>query len=500
MQKTVAILTFFLFFVITVMLPDVASAQSKKNTIVNQTTENVSVVYSTWRSATNDIPEGYLTRGHISLKPDKSVELTGWKNDVYFQILQDGEAIKPTAATETFRFWVYLKGGFSVVSPRMDGPVLRDELTYTKPTGITFTHEDGFLRYPNGSVVTVDSSWVSVSEAGEMDPEPPVSTASDLRITEIMVDTGVGLPQWIELTNVSGKEVNLDGWTLMIMNSDVFPSVSINLSGRLGVGVGVNRGGTMGKSLLLVGGTARSNLAPSARIVDISSQVAQQIGGRSIFISPEGFIALLISPTDGMGDTAGNLEDGWELPMSESSLRRSSLIRREMFNGRATKGTDADGWVLASDTGLYLSGPETWYGSPRDDGTPGYDAGGPLPVELSHFRPVRDKATGAVMITWATQSELNNAGFFIKRSQQRESEFKIINATMIPGAGTTSEKQFYTYTDTTAHPILLYYYQIEDVSLDGQRQMLTRAIRLKGHIGAADKLTSTWGELKTSNE
>ena len=55
------------------------------------------------------------------------------------------------------------------------------------------------------------------------------------------------------------------------------------------------------------------------------------------------------------------------------------------------------------------------------------------------------------------------------------------------GAGTTSEKQFYTYTDTTAQPNVVYYYQIEDVSLDGNRQTLTRGIRLKGHIGAAGK-------------
>ena len=131
-------------------------------------------------------------------------------------------------------------------------------------------------------------------------------------------------------------------------------------------------------------------------------------------------------------------------------------------------------------------------------GTPGYRSGGPLPVELSHFRPARDKETGAVVITWLTQSELNNAGFFIKRSQQRDGEFKIINAAMIQGAGTTSEKQFYTFTDTTAQPNVVYYYQIEDVSLDGNRQTLTNGTRLKGHIGAAGKLTTLWGDLKTS--
>ena len=104
------------------------------------------------------------------------------------------------------------------------------------------------------------------------------------------------------------------------------------------------------------------------------------------------------------------------------------------------------------------------------------------------------------MITWSTQSELNNAGFFIKRSQQRDGQFVVVNPTMIPGAGTTSEKQSYTYTDTTAQPNVVYYYQIEDVSLDGNRQTLTRGIHLKGHVSVAGKAVRMWGDLKTSNE
>ncbi|MCY3722086.1 MAG: hypothetical protein OXG97_07680 [Candidatus Poribacteria bacterium] len=346
-------------------------------------------------------------------------------------------------------------------------------------------------------------------------PEPapvvtPVAMKDDIMITEIMVDTGSGrLPQWLELTNVSGAEVSLAGWSVEIENAagdaDVIAAkVEINLSGTLGIGGGEGAGGTMGKSLLLVGGTARSssNLADSDRVVDISSQVVQR--GRYTFLSSIGFKITLVPPqTTGIlqyGDMAGNLgaAAAWDIPMDDAG--RSSLIRREMLaDGMATMGTDANGWVLASDTPL-VSGPPTWYGSDEDAGTPGYDAGGPLPVELSHFRPARDKATGAVVITWSTQSELNNAGFFIKRSNQSDGEFKVINATMIAGAGTTSEKQSYTYTDTTAQPNIVYYYQIEDVSLDGQRQTLTRAYRLKGHIGAAGKATTTWGELKSSRE
>ena len=366
------------------------------------------------------------------------------------------------------------------------------------------TAEGSRIGTPGAAPVTLTAP--PVVEVPVVTPPASVATADDIMITEIMVDNGGGrLPQWIELTNVSGAEVSLAGWSLAITNSDadddvVGTSVSIDLSGTLGVGGGEDAGGTLGKSLLLVAGNARSssNLDGSDRVVDISSDVGET--GRYTLISTMAFMIALIPPQETgvleYGDVAGNLGEGWELPVSDGG--RSSLIRREADAlGTATLGTAANGWVLASDTAL-VSGPATWYGSDEDAGTPGYDAGGPLPVSLSHFRPARDKDTGAAVITWSTQSELNNAGFFIKRSQQRDGQFKVINAAMIQGAGTTSEKQFYTYTDTTAQPNVVYYYQIEDVSLDGNRQTLTNGIRLKGHIGAAGKLTTLWGDLKTS--
>ena len=264
---------------------------------------------------------------------------------------------------------------------------------------------------PGASKVTL------ATPAPEPTPAPvvPVAAASDIKITEIMVDTSNGrLPQWIELTNVSGAEVSLAGWSVQISNSPadadaIGSSVSINLSGTLGVGGGTNAGGTMGKSLLLVSRDARSssNLSGSARVVDVSSQTGGK--GNYKLISDMAFLVALIPPQKTgvlvRGDTAGNLGAAvaWDIETDETG--RSSLIRREMdAAGMATMGTAANGWVLASSTSL-VSGPATWYGSDEDAGTPGYDAGGPLPVELSHFRPARDKATGQVVITWSTQSE-----------------------------------------------------------------------------------------------
>ena len=50
---------------------------------------------------------------------------------------------------------------------------------------------------------------------------------------------------------------------------------------------------------------------------------------------------------------------------------------------------------------------------------------------------------------------------------------------MIPGAGTTRERQIYTYIDKTAKPNVIYYYEIECISEDGTRQILRRSL-LKG--------------------
>ena len=346
---------------------------------------------------------------------------------------------------------------------------------------------------------------VEVDEDPEPEPEPmaPVATAGDLMISEIMIANNEGrLPQWIEIANDSAGEVSLEGWVVGIDNDSadenvVAPSIGIKLDG-----VTLDAGHTA----LVVSKTSNRNaglddVAGSGRIVDAQAQINPPSATYSLLSEMAFRISLeppLAGGIAGRGDVVGNLGGGWELPTSEGA--RSSIIRRDMGDAGEILGTDAAGWVLASGTGNAFAYVETYYGAIDDSGTPGYDAGGALPVELSKFGAKRDPLTGQSIITWETQSELNNAGFFIKRSQQKDGKFEIVNPTMIAGAGTTAEKQSYTYTDATADPNIVYYYQIEDVSLDGNRQTLTRAHRLKGHVGAAGKATTTWGELKSSRD
>ena len=119
--------------------------------------------------------------------------------------------------------------------------------------------------------------------------------------------------------------------------------------------------------------------------------------------------------------------------------------------------------------------------------------GEPLPVTLSHFRAERSNA--GVILKWTTESEVDNAGFYIHRSETKDGEFKVVNPTMIQGAGTTGERNEYTWTDTTAKENTVYYYQIEDVSYAGVRKQLA-TVRLRGLVSASGKLATSWGDLK----
>ena len=378
----------------------------------------------------------------------------------------------------------------------------------------------------NGGADNTEASAKAIGEAvtttaAAVDTSVMIPGEGEIYISEIMFAGGGFLPQWIEISNGSRTEqVNLSGWTLTVENAtagaDVF--VSAKAKFRIPEGTRIDPSGQHDtpSTLLVVTKQGRTNLdgrLAAGQVVNLD--ITRH---RYALLSDMAFKITLSPPTTPIvpeqaaaraaaTDVVGNLGvDGtatWALPMNESG-GRSSIIRRHvpvsMGPAEPKDGEMLESWVLASDSSLAepmrLSG-HSYYGFPTDVGTPGFRAGGALPVELSHFRPERNKETGAVVITWSTQSELNNAGFFIKRRQQRDGEFQVINTTMVAGAGTSSEKQFYTYTDTTAQRSVVYYYQIEDVSLDGDRQTLTRGIRLKGHIGAAGKLTMLWGELKT---
>ena len=201
------------------------------------------------------------------------------------------------------------------------------------------------------------------------------------------------------------------------------------------------------------------------------------------------------------GDRRSNAQSfepvAWDLPATvDDDNNRVSIVRVSNMMTGPVDGMKIDGWIrfdMSKQSSQTLDG--TSYGHSSDIGSPGHSVGGVLPVSLSKFRPERMKDTGQIVIRWITESELNNAGFNILRSEKRDGEFTQINTKLIAGQGTTTERTSYEYADTSAKPNVVYYYQIQDVSFDGQVTTL-RTTHLRGNVTAVGKATTTWGNIK----
>ena len=322
-----------------------------------------------------------------------------------------------------------------------------------------------------------------------------IATKVDIAISEVMYATDAsGSPQWIELHNRSTEQVSLEGWEVTIENHPEDQSVlSTKLTFTLGEKVL-----DANQVLLLVTepgdssglGTATGDFQTN-HVVILKDLVGGTLGYR--LLSETAFKITLTVPSTTKttsktaGDIAGNLGVAPEWKLSLNDGERISILRKyNIATQTPLDGITADGWELATEKNYPAIGRPTYYGHHSDHSTPGYRESDPLPVEISSFRPVRKRSGSPIVITWVTQSEVNNAGFNIKRSDTKDGKFKTINSVVIPGAGTTTKQRVYTYTDTTVKPKVIYYYQIESISVDGTRRIL-RTTHLRGNVGGANK-------------
>ena len=375
------------------------------------------------------------------------------------------------------------------------------------------------------------------------------AAAAKVTISEIMPSTGPNadnpvFPQWIELYNSSPTDaVNLRGWKLRFetLDADGNPMDSLmdlNFNSSRSVKTIQPQ-----QTVLIVAGNARQANSDSATGIDVFNEnrvfnVYRDIGAgkfgantRYMFFNPTAFNISVVDKDNKVVDSAGNLDgvgrtsdtNKWDFPMGVAAdSNRTSFIRiyddgvaragvnteesnvqpifKEGGNRNDTDGIDAKySWIPAVNTEreFKVTIKSTWYGDEDDYGTPGHRVGLVLPVELSSFRPTL--ADGVVTVRWTTESELDNAGFNIYRSETRDGEYKQVNTELIEGAGTTGERSVYSWVDQTAKPGVVYYYQIEDVSFAGDRQALA-VTKLKGLISAKNKLTTTWSELKEASQ
>lgn len=83
---------------------------------------------------------------------------------------------------------------------------------------------------------------------------------------------------------------------------------------------------------------------------------------------------------------------------------------------------------------------------------------------------------GTITLRWRTESEQDNYGFNVYRSESQDGTFEKINPKIVRGHGTTSEPHDYTYVDNEVYKGKTYYYYLMDVDLAGNTKKFTPTI------------------------
>jgi len=86
-------------------------------------------------------------------------------------------------------------------------------------------------------------------------------------------------------------------------------------------------------------------------------------------------------------------------------------------------------------------------------------------IKLSSFSA--KPGNGSCRLFWETESEIDNAGFNIYRSESEEGLYEQINDALIPAKGSPAEGASYTFLDDDVKNRKTYYYLLEDVDLNG---------------------------------
>ena len=342
----------------------------------------------------------------------------------------------------------------------------------------------------------------------EIEDTTPISESSvqgQVSFSELMFTSRGGvhsLAQWMELYNNSKTNVvHLKEWQLTIEARDANGKHRHVVVSLEDLSIPPNR-----TALIVTWDARRKSVGfPENRVYNFFNlhfDEFEQNQHRNMVLGQVGFFLKLTDPMGVVIDVIGNLdgdpttkdEPTWEIPSgtTERGTRTSLMRRYEKDTLVPIDGTDLNSWRRSADFKLLVT---RYWGNISDIGNPGYRGTGTLPVTLSLFRAEHTNA--GVVLKWTTESEVDNAGFYIYRSTTKDGEFKVINPTIIQGAVTTGERNEYTWTDTTAKLNTVYYYRIEDVSHTGVREQLA-TVQLQGLVSAADKLTTSWGDLKMS--
>ncbi len=138
--------------------------------------------------------------------------------------------------------------------------------------------------------------------------------------------------------------------------------------------------------------------------------------------------------------------------------------------------TDSDGDGLGN---ICDNCPDTYNPGQEDSDDNGIgDACDLILVELSSF--TASPLNAEVLIEWSTESEIDNAGFNIYRSESEEGDYLKITDKLIPAEGSPALGAYYKFVDEDVENRKTYYYKLEDIDLNG-------VSTLHGPVGATPR-------------
>ena len=209
MRKTLSITSAFILFTLVLTHGAIAQGKWKENTVTNELPVTIYITFATWRPASGDVPtEGYRTEGYVPIPSgdsrtfyawdDKSIFFRFQRLDEHYISVTEGSVgyqssvngsltyLSPAAGTPTVSSWmmgneweekttifgdmisVLIKDfesltfkSFNIVTPTglVFGAAGLEGIKFTDVPQELLQERDGFIKYRNGSHITVTREW-----------------------------------------------------------------------------------------------------------------------------------------------------------------------------------------------------------------------------------------------------------------------------------------------------------------------------------------------------
>ena len=149
----------------------------------------------------------------------------------------------------------------------------------------------------------------------------------------------------------------------------------------------------------------------------------------------------------------------------------SGYWQLDLGNLKSPSTNEVLGWSVGDAISVFSQGAADGTGSANDTVSgSGFQRILPdisLPVFLSVFTATA--TSNGVLLSWRTESEVDNLGWNIYRSTRRDGEYYRINGRLIAGAGNSAMPNNYQYLDKEAKEGVTYFYYLEDVDISGRK-------------------------------